>query len=66
MVFYENIDDLSEKIIKISRDEKLRKSIGKKGKAKYMKYFNSTLVANFIINKTLEIKDNGKYLWHKN
>ena len=66
MVFYENIDDLSEKIIKISRDEKLRKSIGKKGKAKYLKYFNSTLVANFIINKTLEIKDNGKYLWHKN
>jgi len=66
MVFYENVDDLSEKIIKISRDEKLRKSIGKKGKAKYLKYFNSTLVANFIINKTLEIKDNGKYLWHKN
>ena len=66
MVFYENVDDLSEKIIKISRDEKLRKSIGKKGKAKYLKYFNSTLVANFIINKTLEIKDNKKYLWHKN
>ena len=66
MVFYENVDDLSEKIIKISRDEKLRKSIGKKGKAKYLKYFNSTLVANFIINKTLEIKDNRKYLWHKN
>ena len=66
MVFYENVDDLSEKIIKISRDEKLRKSIGKKGKAKYLKYFNSTLVANFIINKTLEIKDNGKYLWYKN
>ena len=66
MVFYKNVDDLSEKINKISRDEKLRKSIGKKGKAKYLKYFNSTLVANFIINKTLEIKDNGKYLWHKN
>ena len=39
---------LSEKILKISRDEKLRKSIGKKGKKKYMKYFNSTLVADFI------------------
>ena len=29
MVFYKNLDDLSEKIIKISQDEKLRKKIGK-------------------------------------
>ena len=29
-----------------------------------MKYFNSTLVADFIINKTYEI-NNKKYLWHK-
>ncbi len=34
------------------------------GKKKYMKYFNSSNVANFIINKTLEIKDQ-KYLWEK-
>ena len=26
MVFYKNVSDLSEKIIKISRDEKLRKN----------------------------------------
>ena len=32
MVFYKNENDLSEKILKISRDEKLRKSIAKKGK----------------------------------
>ena len=54
MVFYKNVSDLSEKILKISRDEKLRKSIAKMGK-KYMKYFNSELVAEFIINKTLDI-----------
>tara|TARA_B100000282_G_scaffold236692_1_gene179217 strand:+ start:36 stop:2168 length:2133 start_codon:yes stop_codon:yes gene_type:complete len=64
MVFYKNISDLSEKILKISRDEKLRKSIGKKGKKKYMKYFNSTLVADFIINKTLGRLDKKKYYWH--
>ena len=64
MVFYKNIDDLSEKIMKISRDEKLRKQIAKNGKDKYMKYFNSTLVADFIINKTLDINKNKKYLWH--
>ncbi len=65
MVFYKNIKDLSEKIEKISEDEKLRKTIGEKGKAKYMKYFNSTLVADFIINKTYEINGSKKYLWHK-
>ena len=65
MVFYKNITDLSEKIEKISEDEKMRKNIGQKGKTKYMKYFNSTLVADFIINKTYEIKDSKKYLWHK-
>ena len=64
MVFYSNISDLSEKILKISRDEKLRKSIGRKGKEKYVKFFNSNLVADFIINKTFEINNKKKYLWH--
>ena len=64
MVFYKNENDLSEKIMKISRDEKLRKSIAKKGKDKYMKYFNSTNVAEFIINKSLDINSKKKYYWH--
>ena len=64
MVFYKNISDLSEKILKISKDEKLRKSIGKKGKDKYMKYFNSNLVSEFIINKTFDINHKKKFLWH--
>jgi glycosyltransferase involved in cell wall biosynthesis len=63
MVFYKNLDDLSSKIIKIANDEKLRRAIAKSGKEKYFKYFNSTLVAEFIINKTLNI-DNKKYFWH--
>ena len=65
MVFYNNIHDLSEKILKISRDEKLRKKIARKGKLKYMKYFNSNLVANYIINKTLNINDKKTYLWER-
>tara|TARA_B100001540_G_scaffold316747_1_gene347458 strand:- start:273 stop:2402 length:2130 start_codon:yes stop_codon:yes gene_type:complete len=64
MVFYSSINDLSEKISKISRDDKLRRSIAKKGKVKYTKYFNSNLVANFIINKTFDINNKIKYLWH--
>ena len=64
MVFYKNENDLSEKILKISRDEKIRKSIAKKGKMKYMKYFNSTNVAEFIIKKTFDIDNKKKYFWH--
>ena len=63
MVFYSNINDLANKIQKISKDEALRKKIGRNGKKKYMKYFNSTLVANYIINKTLDIKNKRKFIW---
>ena len=65
MVFYKSINDLSEKIIKISSDDNLRKKLQEMVKKKYMKYFNSDLVSGYIINKTLEIKDNTKYLWEK-
>ena len=65
MVFYKNLDDLSEKIIKISNDEKLRKRIGRNGKLKYTKYFNSNNVAQYIINKTYNINNNSKFLWDK-
>ncbi len=64
MVFYKNENDLSEKILKISKDENLRKSIAKRGKDKYMKYFNSTIVADFIIEKTLGIDSKKKFYWH--
>ena len=64
MIFYKNVNDLAEKIQKISRDDKLRREIAKKGKHKYMKYFNSTKVAEFIIDKGLELKNKKKYLWH--
>ena len=64
MVFYKNINDLSEQIIRISRDEKLRKALGKAGKDKYFKFFNSTLIADFIINKTFNLSKEKKYFWH--
>jgi glycosyltransferase involved in cell wall biosynthesis len=65
MIFYKNISDLSEKIKRISSDEKLRKKIGQNGKKKYMKYFNSNKVAQYIIDKTLGIKSKDFYLWDR-
>ena len=65
MVFYKNLNDLSEKILMIAKDEKLRKKIAMNGKKKYMKHFNSTNVAEFIINKSLDINNKKRYLWHE-
>ncbi|MEC7099485.1 MAG: glycosyltransferase [Pseudomonadota bacterium] len=63
MVFYKNVNDLSEKILKISNDDKMRRSIARNGKRKYMKYFNSNLVADYIINRSLEINKKKRYFW---
>ena len=62
IVLYNDVSDLSEKIIKYSYDNKLRKKIAHKGKNKYFKYFNSNIVAEFIINRTLG-NNNKKYYW---
>jgi len=61
IVLYKNISDLSEKINKYSNDNKLRKVIAKKGRDKYFKYFNSTVIANYIICKSFGI--NKKFYW---
>ena len=63
IIQYKNLSDLSEKIIKYSNDSKLRNKIAKKGRAKYFKYFNSTIIAEYMINKTFNIKK--KYFWEK-
>ena len=65
MFFYKNINDLSEKILRIARDDKLRRKIAKKGKVKYMKHFNSDLVAEYIINRTMNINNKKTFLWQK-
>ena len=66
VVFYSTLNELSKKIIKYSINDKLRKKIAKNGQMKYLKHFNSKKVADFIINKTLNIKNNKKYFWEKN
>ena len=61
MIFYNNLTDLSDKIIKYSKDDFERRKIAKKGHNKYHKYFNSSLVARYIIDRTFEIS--SKYYW---
>ena len=61
IVTYKNLSDLSEKIIKYSNDNYARSKIAKKGRDKYFKYFNSKIVADFLIKKTFGV--NKKYFW---
>jgi len=65
LVFYKNISDLSEKLNKFKRDKKQGKKIARSGKMKYLKYFNSTLVSEFITSKTFGIKSKKKFIWEK-
>jgi spore maturation protein CgeB len=65
IITYKDIDDLSYKLNKYKKDSKKRKLIAKNGKDKYMKYFNSDIVCDFIINKTFESKNKNDYLWEK-
>ena len=58
MIFYNNIDDLVEKINKYKNDTKSLKRIAKNGHKKYHKFFNSNIVAKFIIDKTFGLKSN--------
>ena len=62
IVMYKSLNDLTEQIQKYTHDDKLRKKIAKKGYEKYFRYFNSTIIADFIIKKTLNIK-HKKFYW---
>jgi glycosyltransferase involved in cell wall biosynthesis len=61
IVTYSDINDLSKKIKKYLMDDALRQKIAKKGRNKYFKFFNSTIVAEFIVAKSFNI--NKKYFW---
>ena len=63
IIFYNNIEDLSYKINKYKKDTKERKRIAKNGNDFYLKEFNSTLVSEFILNKTFDIKSKKKFVW---
>ena len=57
IVFYENLTDLSEKIIFYKKNEKSRKKIAKNGKMKYFKLFNESRISKYIIDKSLGNKN---------
>jgi hypothetical protein len=65
VVFYKNINDLCNLAIELKNNDKKRRTIGQKGRIKYNTHFNSTKVAKFIFEKTLNLKLSEKYFWVK-
>lgn len=61
LVTYSNIEDLSEKIKFYKKNEKIRKKIARRGQKKYNKFFNSTVVTDYIIKKTFNRKYKNKF-----
>ena len=64
MIFYNNLNDLTEKIQKYKINKKEREMIAKNGKKKYFKYFNSNIVSQYIVDKSFEFKVK-KTFWEK-
>lgn len=65
MIFYKNFKDLCVKLIFYKKNPKERKKIAFNGWKKYHKFFNSSIVARFIVDKTFSRKNKYKYIWDK-
>ena len=66
IIFYKNIDDLSYKLNKFKKDKKKGKKIAYSGKKKYFKYFNSNIIADFILTKSLDLRSKKHFIWNNN
>ena len=63
IIFYNDINDLSDKINKYKRNTKEAKKIAKNGRSTYLKNFNSTIVSDFILSKLFDYKSKNKFIW---
>jgi len=62
-VFYKNLDDLSEKLNYFKNNSNLRKKYAMNGKKKYFDYFDSTIIAKYIIAKSFDINIKKPLIW---
>ena len=53
IIFYDNINDLSDKIKFYSENDKLRKKIAENGKKKYFKLFNEIKITKYFVDISL-------------
>ena len=63
MVFYNSVEDLSDKIKFYKFNDKSRRKIGDNGKKKYFKLFDCEIIAEFILSKVFQFKIKRKLDW---
>ena len=63
LITYKNENDLIEKILYLKDDLKKINKISKKGKDKYFKIFNNSIVADSITSEALETSPKYNYVW---
>lgn len=63
MVFYDTENDLLEKIISLKNDDFKRQDIARKGWEKYTRLFNSTVVAQYMLDVVMGEHNPDKYEW---
>jgi len=63
MGFYKNVEDLLNQIDKLHGNINKINQISRNGKKRYFSIFNNLIVADYIVNKTFNIKNKYKYIW---
>lgn len=63
VIFYNDVNDLSEKLNFYKENESLRKKIAKNGQKKYFNYFSSETVAQYMIAKIFDLKIKNIKKW---
>ncbi len=65
IIFYKNLNDLSNKLNFYKNNDVIRKKIARNGKLKYFKIFNSDIIANYMLNKIFNLKITRNFKWMK-
>ena len=63
VIFYNSLNDLSDKMNFYSKNDKIRRKIAKAGRIKYHKNFDTKKVCQYIINKTMNYASKTRYIW---
>ena len=63
MGFYKNADDLLNQMDKLCGNINKINKISINGKKRYFSIFSNSIIADYILSKTFNIKNNFKYIW---
>ena len=63
VIFYNSLSDLSKKINFYKINNRIRNKIARKGQDKYLKHLNSTKIACYIVNKSMNFQNKEKFIW---